>query len=562
MIPLLLLAAAALAAWLAVTHMLLFVLAAAGAGVLAWRAFWPSRRLPRHRVRVMRIRIRCRLRPGRGHATAGELWWRWGRFAAFRRSGRSRRSLSAWQRARKPRSHSICLGRAQLRHALHLPLEEHALLMAPPRSYKTAMLASVVMHYPGPVLATTTKHDVFELTSGIRSRLGPVHVFNPQSIGNVPSTFRWDPIQGCQNPATAIRRADAITRAVSLEGTDDASFWAAKASSYMRALWAAAALGGHDMRAVVRWVLGDAEEAEHILNARGAEFAQWALELGELRGEAQKTAATIRMVLSRALAFMTDPALAASVLAAPGSSFSIPDFLRDRGTLYMIADSAAAEAPLAPLFAAMASEVHWVAVQLGQASPGGRLDPPLLMGLDEVTQICPIPLPVWLADSGGKGIQVCAVAHGEAQLATRWKDHGKRVILDTAGVKVLMPGISDPATLKMAADLCGQAAYREHGQEHWSRHDVMTADMVRQLPAGRALVIRGGLSPVVVTLPRAWREKAYRQARRRGQAIALPAPAPTAVAAPLPPRQLARAAEKPAAEEHLAEVLPGPWGKR
>ena len=44
------------------------------------------------------------------------------------------------------------------------------------------------------------------------------------------------------------------------------------------------------------------------------------------------------------------------------------------------------------------------------------LDPPLLMGLDEVTQICPVPLPSWLSDSGGKGIQICAVVHGEAQL--------------------------------------------------------------------------------------------------------------------------------------------------
>jgi hypothetical protein len=36
---------------------------------------------------------------------------------------------------------------------------------------------------------------------------------------------------------------------------------------------------------------------------------------------------------------------------------------------------------VAPLFAAMASEIHWVAAQMGQASESGRLDPPLLMGL-------------------------------------------------------------------------------------------------------------------------------------------------------------------------------------
>jgi TraM recognition site of TraD and TraG len=111
---------------------------------------------------------------------------------------------------------------------------------------------------------------------------------------------------------------------------------------------------------------------------------------------------------------------------------SIPAFLRDAGILYMIAEAVSEEAPVAPLFAAMATEVHYVAAQTGQASPSGRLDPPLLMGLDEVTQICPVPLPSWLSDSGGKGIQVVAVVHGEAQLTGRWGDHGRQVVLDTS----------------------------------------------------------------------------------------------------------------------------------
>ena len=141
----------------------------------------------------------------------------------------------------------------------------------------------------------------------------------------------------------------------------------------------------------------------------------------------------------------------------------------------------------------MAGEIHHVAAQAGQASPGGRLDPPLLMALDEIVQTCPVPLPTWLADSGGKGIQLIPVAHGEAQLRTRWGKDGAQVVLDTCGVKVWLPGITDTATLKMASDLCGQAAFTERVRvrgrgedrdEHrrvW--HDVMTPDMIRQLPA-------------------------------------------------------------------------------
>ena len=64
----------------------------------------PYRRLPRHRVRYLRLRLHLRLHPGAGHATVLELWLRWGRFAAFRRSRRARRSLTFWQRALGPAS--------------------------------------------------------------------------------------------------------------------------------------------------------------------------------------------------------------------------------------------------------------------------------------------------------------------------------------------------------------------------------------------------------------------------------------------------------------------------
>jgi type IV secretion system protein VirD4 len=145
-----------------------------------------------------------------------------------------------------------------------------------------------------------------------------------------------------------------------------------------------------------------------------------------------------------------------------------------------------------------------------------------------VTQICPVPLPFWLADSGGKGIQVLAVVHGEAQLAERWGDHGRQIVLDTSSVKVFLPGITDTTTLQTASTLCGQASWKLRGQDHVTRHDVATPDMIRQLPAGFALIIRGGCAPVIARLPRAWRNPAYRRARRLGHA-------PGHLAAELPP---------------------------
>ena len=169
---------------------ILIIAVIAVAGVLLTGVKWaflpclPYRRLPRHRVRHLRLRLHLRLHPGAGQATLPELWLRWGRLAAFRRSGRARPSMSWWQRALAPAAaYCILVGRAHFRHALRLPLDEHVVIYSPPRGGKTGWLASVILRYPGPVLSTTTKHDVFELTSGIRARRGPVHVFNPQQIG-------------------------------------------------------------------------------------------------------------------------------------------------------------------------------------------------------------------------------------------------------------------------------------------------------------------------------------------------------------------------------------------
>jgi type IV secretion system protein VirD4 len=509
----------------------------------AFFPFIPWRRLPRHRVRYLRARLRLRLHPGAGHATIAELWLRWGRLAMLIRSGRTRPTLTAADRFLSPVSaYSVMIGRAHYRYALRLPLDEHVIVISPPRAGKTGWMASAVLRYPGPVLSTTTKDDVFRLTSGLRALRGPVNVFNPQNIGNVPSTFRWNPVEGCEDPATAIRRADAFAMSVSQQGVEDATFWASKASDYLRAYFHAAALAGLDLMAVARWVSGlESSDAETILVETGTETGwQWAGQLAELSGEANKTAQTIRMTMSRSLAFLADPALAASVRPAPGCSFDIEEFLQQNGTLYLIAETRGEDSPVAPLFACLANEIHHIAALTGSRGPGGRLDPPLLMALDEVTQICPVPVPSWLADSGGKGIQIITVAHGEAQLRSRWGADGARVIMDTCGAKIWLSGISDPDALETASMLCGTAAMREHGEEWTSRHPVMTPDMIRQLPATRALVIRGGCSPVIARLRMAWKDPIYRRARATGQAIAALAPAPQAERAPLPKRPEAR----------------------
>ena len=144
------------------------------AAFVAW-AFLPARYLPGNRARHLRLRLHLRLHPGKGFAHVFSLWLRWGRFAALRRSGRIRAALPLWYRIAEPRQHSVFLGRAHYRHGLRVPLEEHLLLMAPPRTFKTAFLADVILGYPGPVIATPTKSNVIHQHAKPRKQRPPFH---------------------------------------------------------------------------------------------------------------------------------------------------------------------------------------------------------------------------------------------------------------------------------------------------------------------------------------------------------------------------------------------------
>ena len=244
------------------------------------------------------------------------------------------------------------------------------------------------------------------------------------------------------------------------------------------------------------------------------------------------------------------------------SALNLESFVRRPNTLYLIASGQGEQSPLAPLFAALTNEIHYTAGLAGSWCPGGRLSRPLLFGLDEVTQICPVSLPEWLADSGGKGIQIIAVAHGVAQLRKRWGANGARVIQDCAGTEIVLPGVKDPDTLQAISTACGTVSMSERGSENRGQHPVMTAAMIRALPAKRALVVRTNRSPVICRIRQVWSDRLFKKAQKEPLPGAdMPAEPdrapviPIADAPGLPPADPAKPAEASAGGEEL------PWTK-
>src|SRR6266545_571225 len=520
----------------------------------------------RHRVRVLRWRIRLYLRPGAGYANLLELAVRWSRLRAVRSGGRSRPSLPGWMRMFLPvTAYAVRLGRAHFGRRVIASMEDQTLVLAAPRTGKSGWLADRIIDHPGAVVTTTTRTDLYENTAPLRGRHGVLHVFNPEGIGGLPSTFRWNPLRDCQHPAIALQRAASFTAATESTGMQDLAFWIGKATSALACLLHAAALAGRTMTDVYRWAHTiDDDEPERILSAHPWAAEGWLGPIQEIR-KPGRTADSIRMTVTRALAWLADPAVAAATSPGPGEGFDVADFVSGVGTLYMIG-TGREEAPIAPLFRAFAEYVQAGTAYAGSLQPHGRLDPPMLMALDEVTQICPVPLPHWMADSAGKGILIVAVCHGLAQLEARWHSAGARAIWDTAGIKVILGGVGDPDTLDRLSRLCGEIDLRRHT---WTRFEdgrraravthqpvrVLPPELLRTLPEWRALVLRGNLSPVVVRLRMAWRRRDYRRAKRaeirRDNRIGVVWQRPTPVPAALPPQPPWRRPTGPTGEDTL-----------
>jgi type IV secretion system protein VirD4 len=491
----------------------------------------------RNRVRILRWRIRLYLRPGHGYANALELAVRWSRLRAVRIGGRSRPSMPWWARLILPVTwYAVRLGRAQGGRRVIASMEDQTLVLAAPRTGKSGWLADRIIDHPGAVMTTSTRTDLFDNTAPLRARHGHLHVFNPEGIGGVASTFRWNPLQGCEQPAIALQRATALTAATENRGMLDMVFWIGKASSVLASLLHAAALDGQTMAEVYQWAHGiDLSVPEQILSAHPGAAEGWLGPIYEIR-KPGRTSDSIRMTVTRSLAWLADPAVAAATTPGPGEGFDVADFVSGRNTLYMIG-TARDDAPIAPLFRAFAEYVHAGAAFTGSLQPHHRLDAPLLMALDEVTQICPVPLPLWMADSAGKGILIVAVCHGLAQLEARWHPAGAQAIWDTAGIKVILGGVGDPDTLDRLSRLCGDIAQRTRNRtiDHDGRRGhtityqpvrVLPPELLRTLPDWRALVIRGNLSPVIVRLRMAWRRHDYRHARQLGATPHRPRPLP------------------------------------
>lgn len=446
------------------------------------------------------------------------------RRAARRSAKQTRRSINA--RQAHWTEYALRMGRAirPWQRLIVGTFEDTVLIVGPSRAYKSVWLAGGILDAPGPVVTTTTKVEDVLATLPLRSKYGKALVWNPYGMGqNLASTLRWSPVIGCEDPRVALRRAALLLYGARRDSTSLDAFFQSTATEVLRSYLLAAALADMDMRAVVAWATNpDDDTAIQILTHYQVD-SLWINVLKQRQGTTDRTRDSIYTTLSTALSWMADPAVAWTACPSVKEHLDVEDFLRGRNTLYLLAENRVSGS-VAPLFTCFMADLVETAKGMASAMPGGRLDPPLLLPIDEAANICPVPLPSWYSELPGQGMLPIAAIQSQSQMIEMWGPTGSKTIWNNAAWSLFLAGIKDPDDLRAISTMLGTRPDKKTSTHHGAqgastsistdRVEVMTPAEIRQLRKRRILAVYRGDPAVMFKVRKTWRRRDVRAADR------------------------------------------------
>lgn len=328
-------------------------------------------------------------------------------------------------------------------------------VVGPPRYGKTSgIILPTLLYWAGPVVSTTTRGDILRFCGDWRRRIagekGRIYVYDPFNSENAGS-MRWSPLAGCADPAVCYRRVQGMTGAVG--GLSDAQHWQSGAALILRGLFHAAALSGTPLTEVRRWLATqETRRPAQVLREHATAAVGWADDLESMQLLGERERGSFYSVARNCLDATAEPHVLDSCAA---TDLDIDEFLSTNSTLFIVGPSHY-QAVVAPMIVGLVDSIAQRAAELATLQ-GGRLSSPLLLALDEVANIAPLPsLPALVSEGGGRGIITLWAAQSLAQLRARYGADEQQAILTATTAKIIYGGMSNDADLRNISSWSGE----------------------------------------------------------------------------------------------------------
>ncbi|MBY8882775.1 type IV secretory system conjugative DNA transfer family protein [Actinacidiphila acidipaludis] len=331
-------------------------------------------------------------------------------------------------------------------------------LFADARSDKAKRVVQpAVLAAEGPVVVTTADPDTYQQTVGNRAKLGPVHVYDPGHLLDVPGRLRWAPHDGCADPRTAGIRSAALLAPLRTARADEAIVHDT-AATLLRCWLHAAAVDGQPFRQIHRWAAGGAAagEAVRILRTDTGAASGWSGELESVVHAHPERRDAAQALIRRVLEPLNAVHFRDACNPGRNGGLDLESFASERGTLYVVGERI--EDPRShpgamPLLTALVSCVVEHGRRMAAGSSAGRLDPPLTFLLDDVAALAPLPeLPELLSTGHAAGLPTLAVVRSPEQALARWRAPlwqaaDLRLVLGAETAAALPPSVPDAVRL-------------------------------------------------------------------------------------------------------------------
>ena len=385
-----------------------------------------------------------------------------------------------------------------------------------PRAGKTSCVCvPQILETRGPVLATSNKRDIVDLSRGPRSENGVVWVHDVQHIIGEEPTWWWDPLSFVHDMETAEKMGDVfITSATAAGSKQDAYFESAGRETLSR-LMLAAALGGLSVRNVFAWANdpdsrpGAPDDPAQILSENGQTEQGRALRQTQNLTEKQRDGVygTLRPWISvlgntKVLPWITD-----ETRSRP--HFDPDAFVRSTDTIYLISKEGGGSARA--ITGALTMAILMAAERYGSTQAGGRLPTPLMAVLDEAANVCRWrELPDVYSHYGSRGIIMSAFFQSWAQGVEAFGETGMSKLWSAANIRVAGAGLAEDKFLPFLASLIGDHDVVKRSSSSQSKGRSVTTSLQRErildtadltaMPRGRAVLLASGAPATLIKL--------------------------------------------------------------